>query len=70
MRIVVDELLIGPGLADPHKRVCAIAFEMNALIPIVKRRRAWLFFNDAGPGIFAWRLIEVTVDDERRHGNI
>src|SRR2546423_5949233 len=61
--IVVHKLLIAFRFTDADERVRAIALEMNAFVPIMKGRRAWLFFNDSRPRIFARRLIEVTMDD-------
>src|SRR6266571_3602442 len=65
--VVVDESFVWLSTADADKRICSITFEMNALVPIVKRRGARLFFNHSRPRIFARRLIEVTVNDQCGH---
>src|SRR5580765_5193802 len=68
--VVVDELFIGTCLADANKCIGPITFEMNSLVPIVERRGARLRGNDSGPRIFARRLIEVAVNDERGHDRL
>ncbi len=48
-------------------RIRRITLIVNALVPIVKRRRTRLQLNFTGPGVFARGLIEVTVDDQSFH---
>jgi len=62
VRVVIDRAI---GQFD--ERVGFVAFQVNPLVPVVKRRGARLPFDDPGPGILTRRLIEVTVNDERRH---
>src|SRR5882672_11158696 len=69
--VIVDRLRrAGSGIGNYRERIWLIAFCVNALVPIVKGSGAWLFLHDSGPWIFAWRLIEVAMDNERRHGSI
>src|SRR6266550_1371785 len=56
---------------DVCKCVWTIAFVMNAFVPIMIRRGAVLPFDLTGPGILAWRLIEVPVNYKSSHlGNL
>src|SRR5262245_19641688 len=60
--IVCGGWLARCGIGSGHKGVGLITLEMNPLVPVVKRSCARLCLNDVGPGIFARRLIEVTVN--------
>src|SRR5437868_5205909 len=44
-----------------------IALAFDALVPIMEWRCRWLVLNHACPRIFARRLIEVTMYDNRSH---
>lgn len=60
-------VVIDRAIGQFDERVGFVALKVNPLVPVVKRRGAWLSFDDPGPGIFTRRLIEVTVNDERGH---
>ena len=60
-------VVIDRAIGQFDERVGFVALKVNPLVPVVKRRGAWLPFDDPGPGIFTRRLIEVTVNDERGH---
>jgi hypothetical protein len=49
--------------AKAGKTVGTVAFGVNSLVPIVKWRGARLRFDFTGPGILAWRLIEMSVNN-------
>src|SRR6185369_7209227 len=55
---------------EDDRSVRPITLSVNALVPIMKRRSARLFFHDSRPGIFAGWLVEMAVDDECRHLNL
>jgi hypothetical protein len=45
-----------------RERIWAVAFVVNSVVPVVKRRRARLFFDFVFPRIFPWRLVKMPVD--------
>ncbi len=47
---------------DMGVSVGRVRLAQDALVPVVKRRGARLRSDEPGPGIFAWRLVEVAVD--------
>src|SRR5688572_7415840 len=63
--IVVDQLQHAIAFVDAREGVGAIALGVDALVPIVKRRRRRLLVDLAGPRILPRRLVEVTVNDQR-----
>src|ERR1051326_6119453 len=67
IRVVIGERVRGGRVYVWHKSIRRIALGVNALIPIVKRRRTQFRFHHPGPGIFARRLIKVTVNNKRSH---
>ena len=62
MRVVIDDLLCTVD-NNPGRAIRPVTLGVNAFIPIMKRQRAWFWINNSGPGILAWRLIEVSVND-------
>src|SRR5947209_1129497 len=68
VRVVInDSIFAGHNVGEMYGGVSGVAFGMNALVPIVKRSGAGLFFDDSSPRIFAWRLVEVAVNDQEGH---
>src|SRR5579872_4969848 len=68
VRVVVDDTLdLALAIDDPCERVGAIAFGVDTLVPVMKRARAVLAIDRAGPRILARWLIEMTVNDYRGH---
>src|SRR4030095_14977302 len=68
VRVIVDRRMIAVGrVFEEDGRIRLITFSMNALVPIMKRRRAGLSLYDPGPGIFTRRLVKVAVNDQKGH---
>ena len=44
------------------RRVCPVAFEVDAFVPVMIRAGGILTLDFLDPGIFAWRLVEVSVN--------
>ena len=66
--VVINGLrLAGCCVERLNPRVGPVTFRVNAFIPIVERRCAQLCFNRAGPGVLARRLVEMAMNDQRRH---
>ncbi len=64
IRAVIEESLAAVfRFAHADESIGSVAFEMNALIPVMERRGAWFRINNSGPGILARWLIEMAVDD-------
>src|SRR6266404_3301552 len=71
IRVVVHNSFPASGrIGNAHPGIWLVTLGMNALVPVVKRRGTGLDLDDAGPGILAWRLVEMAVDDECGHGLI
>jgi hypothetical protein len=66
--VVIDRALIaGSPVGNCGESVWPVTLGMNPFVPIMKGRGTGLFFNDTSPWVFAWWLIEVTVNDETEH---
>ena len=64
--VVVDDRLDPPvGGVDARERVGPIALGVDALVPVVERRRRGLARDVVGPGVLARWLVEVPVDHQR-----
>ncbi len=62
--VVIDRArLARRRIRNCRRRVWLITLGVNSLIPVMKRRRAGLFFDDSRPRVFARRLIEMSVDN-------
>jgi hypothetical protein len=65
---VVDDSLDAIVVVDqPTERVGAVALVVDAFVPVHKRQRARLVSDDARPRVLAWRLVEVTVQNQPLH---
>ena len=62
LRVVIYDLLF-TGDNDPRLAIRLVTLGVDAFVPIVKRQRARFRIDYSGPGILAWRLIEVSVND-------
>ncbi len=62
MRVVIDDLVCTVD-NNPGGAIRPVTLGVNAFIPIVKRQRTRFWIDYSGPGILAWRLIEVSVND-------
>ena len=61
--IVVGNLAdVALGIEYARSRIGGVAFKVDALVPVVKRRRAVLLLHSLQPGIFTRRLVEVPMD--------
>src|ERR1051325_9532867 len=64
LRIVVYySRVAGFRINYPDRAVRLVTFGVDALVPIMKRQRARFSIHLAGPGVLAWRLIKMAVDD-------
>ncbi len=64
--IIVENAFDAPTLEVKHpgESVGAVAFVIDAVVPIGKRLGAGLVVNDAGPGVFPGGLVEMSMNDE------
>ena len=68
VRVVVDGALFAVRRINyTSEGVGPIALGMNPLVPIMERGGARVGFDNSGPRIFTWRLIEVAVNYEKGH---
>ena len=68
VRVIVYDLgFARRRIVDDGKSIRSIAFDMDAFIPIMKRRGARFLFDNSSPRVFTRRLIEMAVDDQSRH---
>ena len=65
--VIVESARFAVWKRHNYGAVRAITFGMDAFVPIVKWRGGRLFFNYSRPRIFAWGLVEMSVNDERGH---
>ena len=68
--IIYDALDLAAPIYDSRERVGPVAFGIDPLIPIVKRPRAILAIDRAGPRILPRRLIEMAVNYYRGHARL
>ncbi len=62
LRVIVNGA-IDPGIDDVGAGIWLITLGVDSFIPVMKRRGAGFDFDDACPGVFAWWLVEVSVNN-------
>src|SRR5579871_5801280 len=65
--VVYDALDLALAVNDARVRVRAVALRVDALVPVMRRTRALFALDRSGPRIFARRLIEMAMNDDRGH---
>src|SRR5215470_13959564 len=56
------QIVVDFGRSQSGKSIGSIAFGVNSLIPVVKRRSTRLRLDFTGPGILAWWLVKMPVN--------
>jgi hypothetical protein len=67
---VVVDYAVGVRSIDLDESVWAVALGMNSFVSVVEWMGARFALDVPGPGILARRLIEVAVNNERRHQSL
>src|SRR5262249_5306577 len=66
--IVVDDPFdVAMTVHDPRMAVGTVAFGVDAFVPVMMGRGAFLPIDRAGPRIFPRRLVEMPMNDQRIH---